>query len=99
MTPPDADLRSLAMNIVNQLADLWKVPVNVRQATNDQCDDFVMKLIKADRSHLVREIKTQIRNLKPLGALAQFGNRRDGFTEALSEVTTLLEGYKKGDPQ
>lgn len=33
-------------NIVNQLADLWKVPVDVRQATNDDCWDFAERLIE-----------------------------------------------------
>ncbi len=35
----------LAMNIVNQLADLWGVSVEVRQNTNDQADKFVSALI------------------------------------------------------
>lgn len=34
------------MNIVNQLADLWEVNVDVRQATNDQADAFVTKLLE-----------------------------------------------------
>lgn len=32
-------------NIVNQLADLWEVPVAVRQATNDRCWDFAAGLV------------------------------------------------------
>jgi hypothetical protein len=32
-------------NIVNQLADLWEVPVDVRQATNDRCWEFASKLV------------------------------------------------------
>lgn len=41
----DHELWSLAQSIVNQLGDLWGAPVDVRQATNDECDDFVMALI------------------------------------------------------
>lgn len=39
-----------ARNIVNQLADLWTVPVDVRQATNDHCDRFVATLITKHRA-------------------------------------------------
>ncbi len=35
----------VVMNIVNQLADLWKVPVDVRQKTNDKADQFVKNTI------------------------------------------------------
>ena len=34
-----------AMNIVNQLADLWRVDTITRQETNDQADKFVSALI------------------------------------------------------
>lgn len=32
-------------NIVNQLADLWGVPVDIRQATNDRCWAFAAELV------------------------------------------------------
>lgn len=35
----------VAHNIVNQLGDLWHVPVDVRQASNDLADEFVAKLV------------------------------------------------------
>jgi hypothetical protein len=46
-----ADLRFLAYNIVNQLGDLWheQIPsdkwVPVRQATNDEADEFVLRIL------------------------------------------------------
>lgn len=42
-------------NIVNQLADLWEVPVDVRQATNDQCWDFAAKLVASAAPQVDRE--------------------------------------------
>lgn len=36
---------NLAMNIVNNLGDLWKVPVGTRQATNDEADILVRDMI------------------------------------------------------
>jgi hypothetical protein len=39
------DTEFLARNIVNQLADLWRVPVELRQATNDRADRFVGGLL------------------------------------------------------
>jgi hypothetical protein len=44
ITPAPPSL-NLARNIVNQLGDLWAVPVAKRQATNDQADQFVASLI------------------------------------------------------
>lgn len=38
--------RHVAMNIVNQILDLAGTDVAKRQAINDQCDDFVEKLVK-----------------------------------------------------
>lgn len=35
----------VARNIVNQLGDLWKVPVDVRQVTNDHADRFIAGLV------------------------------------------------------
>lgn len=37
----------VAYNIVNQLGDLWNVPVDVRQASNDRCWAFAAGLISA----------------------------------------------------
>lgn len=49
--------KNLAMNIVNQLADLWGVPVEVRQNTNDQADKFVQALINtATREGAIKEL-------------------------------------------
>jgi hypothetical protein len=39
------DTDFLARNIVNQLADLWRVPFELRQATNDRADRFVAGLL------------------------------------------------------
>jgi len=41
----DVEVPFVAQNIVNQLGDLWKVPVPLRQATNDRADQFVAKLL------------------------------------------------------
>jgi hypothetical protein len=38
-------------NIVNQLADLWEVPVDVRQATNDRCWEFAAVLVASAAPH------------------------------------------------
>lgn len=35
----------VAYNIVNQIADVYQVPVDVRQATNDRCWEFAAELI------------------------------------------------------
>jgi hypothetical protein len=37
--------QDVARNIVNQLADLWEVDPMTRQATNDEADAFVARLI------------------------------------------------------
>jgi hypothetical protein len=51
----------VAQNIVNQLADLWEVPVDLRQATNDRCDQFVSRLIKAHvETREARAIRKQV---------------------------------------
>lgn len=39
------NINALAMNIVNQLGDLWEVDVDKRQATNDRADDFVREVV------------------------------------------------------
>lgn len=39
-------LKRLAMNIVNQLFDLADVPVEKRQAVNDEADAFVLRLLQ-----------------------------------------------------
>lgn len=39
--------KSLAMTIVNQLFDRASVPVDVRQSINDECDSFVLLLLRA----------------------------------------------------
>lgn len=46
LTPqPSRTAEAVGYNIVNQLADLWEVPVDVRQATNDRCWTFAAKLV------------------------------------------------------
>jgi len=46
------------MNIVNQLADLWRVDTITRQETNDQADKFVSALIdSAKREELEQYVK------------------------------------------
>jgi hypothetical protein len=56
MTPSDS--RAKAMNIVNQLGDLWGVPVNLRQFTNDPADVFVRSVIeKAVTEARIDELK------------------------------------------
>jgi hypothetical protein len=37
--------QDVARNIVNQLGDLWEVNPTTRQATNDEADAFVGRLI------------------------------------------------------
>ena len=39
-------LKRLAMNIVSQLFDLADVPVEKRQAVNDEADAFVLRLLQ-----------------------------------------------------
>lgn len=53
-------------NIVNQLADLWQVPVDVRQATNDDCWEFAERLI----SEYVTEVCS---TRQPSGAAVEAG--------------------------
>jgi hypothetical protein len=45
MTAGERTTQDVARNIVNQLADLWEVDPMTRQATNDQADAFVARLI------------------------------------------------------
>jgi hypothetical protein len=45
----------VAYNIVNQLADLWEVPVDIRQATNDRCWEFAAGLIEGATPAIDRE--------------------------------------------
>lgn len=47
--PSDAAVEAAdaAHDIVNQLGDLWHVPVDVRQASNDLADEFVARLINS----------------------------------------------------
>lgn len=55
-----SSVKSAAMNIVNQLAELWNVPVDVRQATNDQADQFVTGLVdraRGDRAEIVADLR------------------------------------------
>lgn len=42
----EQQLERLAMNIVNQLFDLADVPVEKRQAINDEADRFVLRLLQ-----------------------------------------------------
>ena len=39
-------IKSVAMNIVNQILDLAETPVDKRQAINDQCDEFVSEVLQ-----------------------------------------------------
>lgn len=45
----------VARNIVFQLGDLYELPVELRQRTNDEAIDFVQKLIAAARTEARRE--------------------------------------------
>ncbi|MFD7161356.1 hypothetical protein ACFV9C_42690 [Kribbella sp. NPDC059898] len=54
LAAPPTRVEFVAQNIVNQLGDLWEIPVDVRQATNDRCDTFVAGLIRT--THPSREI-------------------------------------------
>ena len=45
MTTSERTTLDVARNIVNQLADLWEVDPTTRQATNDEADAFVARLI------------------------------------------------------
>lgn len=47
LAAPPTEIGFAARNIVSQLADLWQVPVDVRQATNDRCDEFTARLIRS----------------------------------------------------
>lgn len=42
---PPRTAEDIGYNIVNQLGDLWEVPVDVRQATNDRCWAFASGLV------------------------------------------------------
>lgn len=42
----DRLIQFTSQNVVNKLADLWEVDVDVFYLTNDECDKFVEKLIK-----------------------------------------------------
>lgn len=52
---PKEDSIRLAMNIVNQLGDMWAVPVDDRQNTNDKADEFVARLVQAHTQRQVIE--------------------------------------------
>lgn len=52
-----------ARNIVNQLFDAADVPVEVRQAINDECDEFVARVLTDHaHDHLRRNIKRRSMN-------------------------------------
>ena len=45
-SPTTPEVPFITRNIVNQLGELWNVPVVLRQATNDRADVFVAGLIR-----------------------------------------------------
>lgn len=49
----------VARNVVNQLGDLWEVPVDKRQATNDVADQFVTRLF-AEHVKALAETATRL---------------------------------------
>jgi len=51
------DMSFRALNIVNQLGDLWHphVPIDVRQATNDEADEFVRQLLNLTAAEVLEE--------------------------------------------
>ncbi len=51
----EEEIRAVARNIVNQLADAYEVPVPVRQATNDQHDEFVTGLLRTVASFVLKD--------------------------------------------
>ena len=57
-------MERVAMNIVYQLADEWKVDVGIRQSTNDKCIDFVIMLLASQRKELLEEVVQYIQDCK-----------------------------------
>lgn len=64
---PIRSAASVGYNIVNQLADLWEVPVDVRQATNDRCWTFVEQLVAAAVPHPTREQVARVMHEQRMG--------------------------------
>lgn len=55
-------IRTLSMNIVNQLFDEAEVPVEKRHTINDKCDRFVQKLIGEYTVAAVASVQNSINN-------------------------------------
>lgn len=96
MTAEDVDLMPLARNIVSQLGDLYMdfthpatigraEFVKYRQATNDQADEFVLRLLRT-----VRTNQAQIATQEPAGA-AQGGS---GNSRTLADRLRAAADYQ-----
>lgn len=93
---------STARTIVNQLANLWEVPIDIRQATNDQCDEFVVKLLNVLLNEVAEhemspDIMRQImvglaKEGKPVGHMQC---NACGYVEAYSPTDVTTEEFQK----
>ena len=67
----DKNLHRLAMNIVNQLFDLAGTPTLKRQEINDQCDQFVYKIIQeyheAEKARKIAKVNQEAQQLSSEG--------------------------------
>lgn len=92
----DRKVLAIARNIVNQLGDLWseRIPsekwVSVRQATNDEADQFVAALISKAREAVEAKARAE-------GWDALYRTQFDGMPGAdLSKVTDPNNPYREG---
>ncbi len=85
----EQELKRLAMNIVSQLFDLADVPVEKRQAINNEADEFVLQLlqqidVQSSRESIVYECRREL--LKQM-FLMSYSN---GYpSEAVPKATVL----------
>jgi hypothetical protein len=92
-TPPDSKfLERKAMNIVYQLGDLYELPVDQRQATNDKAINFVLELLSVvsateradERRKVVEEFE---KNMATHGAVSVGSIVWNEEIEALKNIT------------
>lgn len=78
-----ADLEFVARNIVNQVLDESGADVTTRQAINDDCDAFVLKLLRRVRATAIADTSR---------------NMQSSLTGAMAEIKVAVwdQGYDHG---
>ena len=89
--------QDIARNIVNQLGDLWEVDPTTRQATNDEADAFVTRLLAAAHERLREQVQQARKDYYEAacdhGELMGHGAQEErawGAVQALDEVLGWL---------